>query len=125
VLIVEDDEATARLYERGISQMGYATTITGSGREALELLRAEDFGFVVTDLRMPDGDGFELVEALSAFEPARRPRVIVVTGKVLDEDETRRLGGKVVELMPKNGISPRKLAESVARSFGSKPERAA
>lgn len=41
----------------------------------------------------------------------------MVTGKVLDEDETRQLDGKVVRMLPKNGLSPRKLADNVARAL--------
>ena len=116
VLIVEDDIATARLYERGIAQMGYATHVVGNGREAIAALEALDFSFVITDLRMPDVDGFQLVDVITAMPEAVRPRVIVVTGKVLDEDETRQLDGKVVRLLPKNGLSPRKLADNLARA---------
>ena len=114
VLIVEDDVATARLYERGIAQMGYATHVVSNGLAAIAALEAEDFGFVVTDLRMPHIDGFQLVDAITAMPEAVRPRVIVVSGKVLDEDETRQLDGKVVRMLPKNGLSPRKLAENVS-----------
>lgn len=117
VLIVEDDAATARLYERGIAQMGYDTEVVGNGRSALAALDASDFGYVVTDLRMPDVDGFQLVNAITAMPEAVRPRVIVVTGKVLDEEETRQLDGKVERLLPKNGLSPRKLADNLARAF--------
>ena len=117
MLIVEDDAATARLYERGIAQMGYDTEVVGNGRSALAALDASDFGYVVTDLRMPDVHGFQLVNAITAMPEAVRPRVIVVTGKVLDEDETRQLDGKVERLLPKNGLSPRKLADNLTRAF--------
>ncbi len=79
-------------------------------------LDESDFGYVITDLRMPDIDGFQLVDSITAMPEAVRPRVIVVTGKVLDEDETRQLDGKVVRLLPKNGLSPRKLADTLARA---------
>lgn len=116
VLIVEDDLATARLYERGIAQMGYATKVVSNGRDALVALESLAFGFVVTDLRMPHVDGFQLVETIAAMPKESRPHIIVVTGKVLNDDETRRLEGKVMGLLPKNGLSPRKLAENVARA---------
>ncbi|OWK27855.1 response regulator [Sphingomonas mucosissima] len=116
VLIVEDDLATGRLHERGIAQMGYETKVVDNGRDALAALESANFGFVVTDLRMPHIDGFQLIETISAMPEVSRPRVIVVTGKVLDEDETRQLDGKVMRLLSKNGLSPRKLAENLARA---------
>ncbi|MDF8332738.1 response regulator [Novosphingobium cyanobacteriorum] len=109
VLIVEDDVATARLYDRGFVQMGYQTRLASSGSAAAQALEEETFTFVVTDLRMPDGDGFQLIERISAMPESTRPAVIVVTGKVLSEDEAQQLDGKIVQLLPKNGLSPRVL----------------
>ncbi|MEO5774724.1 MAG: response regulator [Sphingomicrobium sp.] len=120
VLIVDDDLATARLYERGLMQLGYDTGVAHGGEDALRKLKEQHFGSVVTDLRMPMGDGFALVEAISAFAEDERPRVIVVTGRVLDDEETSKLTGKVTTLLPKNGLSPRKLAEKVAHGVSGK-----
>jgi signal transduction histidine kinase/CheY-like chemotaxis protein len=117
VLIVDDDLATAQLYERGLMQLGYDTEVAHGGEDALRKLKEQHFGSVVTDLRMPMGDGFALVEAISAFSEEARPRVIVVTGRVLDDEESSELTGKVTTLLPKNGLSPRKLAEKVAHSI--------
>ncbi|MCX7284883.1 MAG: response regulator [Novosphingobium sp.] len=109
VLIVEDDVATARLYDRGFVQMGYETRLAASGSAAAQALDEGAFAFVVTDLRMPDGDGFQLIERIARMPEAERPAVIVVTGKVLSEEETRQLDGKILQLLPKNGLSPRML----------------
>jgi signal transduction histidine kinase/DNA-binding response OmpR family regulator len=121
VLIVDDDEATARLYERGICQMGYSAQVVSNGEDAIAALAEIEFGLVVTDLRMPNVDGFQLVDVISKFPESQRPHVIVVTGKVLDEEEARKLDGKVVKLLPKNGLSPRKLADNIARIFAAHP----
>jgi len=117
VLVVEDDPATAILYERGLQQTGFETEIAHGGADALRRLRERPFGSVVTDLRMPLGDGFQLVEAISQFADGERPRVIAVTGKVLDHEETGKLAGKIVALLPKSGLSPRKLAAQVNDSL--------
>ena len=113
ILIVDDDPATASLYERGFQQMGYQTRLAASGSAARTALEADAFSFVITDLRMPHGNGFDLVDHIAHMPEAVRPRVIVVTGKVLNQAETDQLEGKVVRLLPKNGLSPRKLAGNV------------
>ncbi len=120
VLIVEDDMATAQLYDRGLAQLGYETDIAYGGADALRKIQSQQFGSVVTDLRMPMGDGFTLIDAISALPEENRPRVIVVTGRFLDEKEAEKLDGKVVTLLPKNGLSPRELAERVAHSIAGK-----
>ena len=124
VLIVEDDRATARLYSKGIEQTGCETTIAHDGKDAIEALRDDTFDLVITDLRMPSADGFELIEEISKIAEDVRPQVIVVTGKVLDEAENARLDGRIVSLLPKNGLSPRKLADHVATVVGTDLEDA-
>lgn len=113
VLVVEDDVATAELYQRGIAQMGYDVQVCTDGQKALAAVHEGAFDCVVTDLRMPGLSGFDLVEGIGDMDSADRPLIFVVTGKVLNADEERQLEGKVVKLLPKNGLSPRKLAENV------------
>ncbi|WP_232492644.1 response regulator [Novosphingobium kaempferiae] len=110
VLIVEDDEATARLYERGVSQLGFVTRTVADGQAALEALAHEDFAFVITDLGLPLLDGFGVIDAISHMAEEHRPSVIVVSGKVLDETGIRKLSGKVLHVLEKAGLSPRRLA---------------
>jgi len=113
VLIVEDDPATARLYERGVRQMGFRTRTVSDGQAALDILAEEDFPFVVTDLGMPGLNGFALIEAISQIEVTRRPSVIVVSGRMLDEEDNQQLAGKVHSILSKSGLSPRKLARNL------------
>lgn len=114
VLVVEDDPATARLYERGLVQMGYEADVVASGEAALDRLANTAFSFVVTDLRLPGIDGFAVVDAVARMPEETRPPVIVVSGKVLGTEELARLEGKVCRLVGKDGLSPRKLLGSIA-----------
>ena len=66
LLIVDDDEATTRMYSRGMERAGYTVSVAANGREAQALLRDCEFDFVITDLRMPELDGHDLVEWIGA-----------------------------------------------------------
>ncbi|MDY7096922.1 MAG: response regulator [Pseudomonadota bacterium] len=117
VLVVDDDEATAKLYSRGLSQAGFATQFAGNGLEAKALLEKEAFEFVVTDLRMPDLDGYQLIDWIAGnAAEISKPSVIAVTGKAMDVKEFEQLESKVSKVLEKNGLSPRKLADAIARS---------
>ncbi|HOJ12961.1 MAG TPA: response regulator [Deltaproteobacteria bacterium] len=60
ILIVEDDRSIQELLKQELNDEGYATSIAGNGREALDLLRSDaKFDLIVLDLRMPAMDGFE------------------------------------------------------------------
>jgi signal transduction histidine kinase/DNA-binding response OmpR family regulator len=113
VLVVDDDPATLALYARGIAQVGYETETVCNGKDAIDAVAIGNFDFVITDIKMPGGDGFQLVEEIGQLGLLKKPRIFVVTGMPLDSSDKARLDGKVVKLIPKNGLSPRKLARDL------------
>jgi signal transduction histidine kinase/CheY-like chemotaxis protein len=113
VLIVDDDNATANLYARSIAQIGYETITVNDGEQALNAIKNDSYDFVITDLKMPGGDGFSLIDAIGKIQTAAKPQIFVVTGLNLALSEKAQLDGKIVKLIPKNGLSPRKLAHDI------------
>lgn len=79
VLLVEDDELMMRTLQRHLTRWGYRCTSTGSPELALEMLGADAFDAVVTDLRLPLEDG--AVFAMRAAERHVSTPVVVVTGE--------------------------------------------
>src|SRR5438874_55143 len=78
VLIVDDEEPVV-LTVRGILELdGYDVRSTTSGTEALDLLRAEHFDVVLTDLRIDDIDGTDVLKELGDRHP--ETPAIVLTG---------------------------------------------
>jgi len=114
ILIAEDHEATARLYRRGLEQTGYTVEIVANGTLAAKRLGESRFDIVVTDLNMVGGSGFDLIKVITAMEPDLRPATFVVTGRALDADEEAEIDETVTRILAKNGLSPRKLAHSIA-----------
>lgn len=78
VLIVDDEADLVTTYERALRRLGYRIISAGSRRAGLDVLRSERLALVVADLRLPDGDGLDIVRA--ARELPDPPPVIVVTG---------------------------------------------
>lgn len=69
VLFVDDDEVVLRSIERGFIDEPYNTLFAKSGQEALEILQREEVHVVVTDMRMPEVDGLELLETIRKMYP--------------------------------------------------------
>lgn len=78
VLVVEDDEALGELFVTLVETRGYRAKLVGRVADALAQLHSgERFSVVVTDLRLPDGEGFSVIEAAKQADP--RTAVIFVT----------------------------------------------
>lgn len=64
VLIVDDDRDAAELVARYIASLNYAAEIALSGAEALDRLQGEAFDMVISDVRMSNGSGIDLLRVV-------------------------------------------------------------
>ena len=78
LLIVDDDEPLRVRLGRAMEKRGFQLTLAGGVREAKEALKSNPPAFAVVDLRLEDGDGLEVVNAI--HEKREDCRVIVLTG---------------------------------------------
>jgi DNA-binding NtrC family response regulator len=77
VLVVDDDAEVVRLLEQDLTACGFTVFPACSGPEGVRLLRETPLDAVVTDLRMPDVDGLEIVRAAAESQPDAK--VIIIT----------------------------------------------
>lgn len=104
VLVVEDEADLLATYERLLGRQGYEVITATSRADGLAAVRAATekhrLDLVICDLRLPDGDGLEVVRA--ARGTADPPSVIVITG--YPSDDTR--GPLVRRGLPRSSPSP-------------------
>jgi len=77
ILVVEDDAAMRDLLVEELTDSGFRVESASGGRTGVERVRAGGIDVVVTDLRMPDLDGFDLLRDIKATEAS--PHVIMIT----------------------------------------------
>jgi len=77
ILIVEDEPDMAATYERLLRRAGHRVVTAASHAEGLRLLESLRPRLVISDLRLADGDGLEIIRAARALE--RPPVVIAIT----------------------------------------------
>lgn len=82
VLVVDDDEDIREVLEALIARWGYEVATAGTGRQALEVLRArEDLpGLVLLDLTMPDMSGWAVRDAMLEDPRLTDVPVVVLSG---------------------------------------------
>ena len=113
VLLVEDDELQREAVIRLIGDDDIEIVAVGSGEEALALLRTRVFDCMVTDLRLPDMQGSELLKQMAAEEIVSFPPVIVYTGRNLTRDEETELQRYSRSIIIKGARSPERLLDEV------------
>jgi len=83
---------------RIIRQAGAEAITARDGEEALGYLLTQHFDVLLTDLRMPKMDGFELLQHVHTLPSSHRPgRVVAISG----EYEASALHGQPVQFLPK------------------------
>ncbi len=78
VLIVDDDEPLRRRLGKAMEKRGFSVALAGGAREAITLANAAPPAFAVVDLRLDDGDGIQVVNAIHAKR--EDCRVVILTG---------------------------------------------
>ena len=76
VLLVDDQDELRRLFQRTLAKDGHEIVTASNGRAAISLALREHFDVVISDVRMPDMGGVELLEELAAHD-AHLPVVLV------------------------------------------------
>ena len=86
-LIVDDFSTMRRIVRNRLKEMGYANADEAEdGVAALQKLRNGHFDFVVTDINMPNMNGFELLAQIRADDALKNLPVLMVTAEARKED---------------------------------------
>lgn len=90
ILVVEDNPVSAKTLELNLAQHGYETLVAQTAKEALECLEyAPNIHLIITDVMMPEMDGFEFVQILKEHPLWKKIPVIMATS-LADVDSIKR-----------------------------------
>jgi CheY-like chemotaxis protein len=79
VLIADDNAEFASMLQLALEAAGYAVAVAANGREALALQRIYGAEVLITDLVMPESDGFETIESVRREFP--QTKIVVISGQ--------------------------------------------
>ncbi len=90
ILVAEDNDINQNVILYQLALLGYVAELTANGREALDRWRKAKYALLLTDLNMPEMDGYELTAAIRRAEgEGQRLPIIALTANVLKREESR------------------------------------
>jgi two-component system response regulator PilR (NtrC family) len=92
VLVVDDEDDIRELLELSLMRMGLACDTVGTLQAAHDLLAQRRYRLCLTDMRLPDGDGLELVEHIQTSQPGLPVAVITAFGSIETAIRALKLG---------------------------------
>jgi len=106
ILVADDEDGIRSLLTHWLERAGHRIDCAASGQDASRLLRQKSFDMVITDVVMPDGDGYELIAEVRRIQPRARIVAISGGGKYLQGADclkiARGLGAHSVVMKPFN-----------------------
>jgi two-component system, NtrC family, response regulator PilR len=119
LLVVDDEPDLRTLYELTLLREGYDVETAGSVEEALLHLKDRTYSAVITDMRLPDGSGLDLLAKLE--QGARREKAIVITAYGSAENAVEALKAGAYDYLTKP-VDLRQFRAVVASALGRAPQ---
>jgi len=78
ILVIDDDEDFLDQISTFLSERGYKVDVARTADEALKKTKKEHYSLMLIDIKLPDMDGFQLLERMDTSEPEIRK--VIITG---------------------------------------------
>ena len=101
ILVVEDDPDTREMLCRQLRKQNWKVMEAENGRQAIQKLAVNSPRLIVSDLMMPEMDGFDLVHRLRQHEQWKSIPVIILTAKEITIADREKLNGRVAKIFEK------------------------
>ncbi len=92
ILVVDDEPDLRTLYELTLLREGFRVEAAGTVKDAFQLLSERQFDVVITDMRLPDGMGLELIQRIKSEQRSERCVVITAYGSAENAVECLKAG---------------------------------
>ncbi len=92
LLVVEDKSAMQQMLEATLTGEGFDVDIAGNGKEAIEKVKNRRYDLVLTDLKLPDVDGIEVLSKVKEIDPEMSVIVMTAYGTVETAVEAMKIG---------------------------------
>jgi hypothetical protein len=100
ILFVDDEDLIRKSFTRDLHEEHFAVTAVGSGSEAIDLLKKKRYDLVITDLMMPEIDGFDVLKTVKQYAPQTSVLILTGYGDMQSAIKALRLGANDFAIKP-------------------------
>lgn len=118
VLLVEDDEDIAEMYRRRLVAEGLNVVLAGDARTAIDRLRADPVRTILLDLRLPNEDGFHVLQHIRSDAHLSSIPVLVLSNYGEPSTVRRAIEMGAAEYLVKANVTPIEVAARVRSYLG-------
>ncbi|MFH1738834.1 MAG: response regulator [bacterium] len=118
VLVLDDEPIVCKRLKSALAKDGFDVEVLSNSREALNRIQEKEFDVVVTDFRMDDVDGIDVLE--HALSRSERTKVVLITGYATLELAHEALAKGAFDVIAKP-FQPKDLRKIVARAVKELP----
>ncbi len=120
VLVVDDEPLICWALKRRFSGRHMSVHVVGNGMEALGELREKQYGLVLLDIHLPDGNGLDLLKEIKEISP--ETKVIVISADGTEQNRQRAFSGGAFQFLEKK-FNIKDLGLVMESSFGEYSEK--
>lgn len=120
ILVVDDEDIVRTSCSRTLKPGGFEVKLAKNGREGLKMMSEEKFDLVLTDLKMPDMDGIEVLRRIKEDWP--EVEVIIITGYQTVDTAVRAIKLGAFDYIEKP-FTPDALMNAVAKALDNKNKK--
>ncbi len=125
VLVVDDEPGIRMALRTNFQRDGWLVDVAGGPTEAMRKFATQHFPLVVTDVRMPDGDGLQLMRSVRASSPSTAVILLTAFGNVPEAVQAMRGGACDYLTKPVSFEELQSVVERVMRHAGTHPRTVA
>ncbi|KWT76825.1 two-component system sensor histidine kinase [Candidatus Magnetominusculus xianensis] len=120
VLVVDDDPKAVEIVSQYLQNEGCEVFKAYGGQEAVDTAKREMPDLIVLDLMMPEMTGFDVVRALKDVPETASIHIIILTAKIITEDDRRELNNNVLKIVQKGNFNKTDLIAEARRAMRTK-----
>ncbi len=118
VLAIDDDANALEIVSSHLQQAHFDVICASGGAEGIRLAQTSAPELIILDLMMPDVNGFEVAEALKRNRQTAHIPMLVLTSKLLTQDDRKRLSRHMMQVVDKSEFDPSGFLDEIHRAIG-------